>query len=119
MRFITEIREKIRLFWEVDNIHLANVERLYSHSAKTERGYSQMEEKPKEEGERKPINPRFTNLPESAYIAFDVSRNTQILSQEPVRPTKPKEDKLLGSVKFEITQQQLLEHLFQVVICRW
>lgn len=51
MRFITEIREKISPFWEGDDIHLANVERLYSHSAKTERGYSQMEEKQKRKGE--------------------------------------------------------------------
>lgn len=67
----------------------------------------------------KPISPRYTNLPESAHVAFDVSRNTQILSREPVRPTKPKEDKPFGRIEFVITRQRLLENLVQVAVTQW
>lgn len=60
----------------------------------------------------------FTNLPESANVAFDVSRNTQIfVPGNLLEPTKPKEDKLFGKDEFEITQQKLLEYFIPGV--RW
>lgn len=38
------------------------------------------------------MNSCYTNLPESAHVAFDVPRNAQIFSRESVRPTKQKVD---------------------------
>lgn len=67
-------------------------------------GIRKCRERKRGRGEKQ-ISPRYTNLPESAHVAFDVSRNSQILSREPVRPMKPKEGKLFGRIEFVIAQQ--------------
>lgn len=117
MRFFTEVRENIACFGRLIT-SISPMMRGFTPMSEQREGIHKCRERKRGRGEKQ-ISPRYTNLPESAHVAFDVSRNSQILSREPVRPMKPKEGKLFGRIEFVIAQQRLLEHLVQMVVFQW